>query len=147
MDYLDLGAALGILEAKGRITPRAANRACADAGCQARKFRTEDRNKKYEVWLQSLKDAEQEQEAARQREALAKANPPQRPRIDKKCPHGKQASRCQVFECPFVAVARVHAIELFSAYASSHEQHAQECGGAGICAHDRRRDQCKVFMS
>ena len=32
-----------------------------------------------------------------------------------KCPHGKQAYYCQVFEYPFVAVARVRVIELFSA--------------------------------
>jgi hypothetical protein len=32
-----------------------------------------------------------------------------------KCPHGKQAYHCQVFAYPFVAVARVCVIELFSA--------------------------------
>ena len=29
------------------------------------------------------------------------------PLITKKCPHGKQAYYCQVFQCPFVAVVRV----------------------------------------
>ena len=112
MDWLDVRAALDILEAKGRITPTAANRTCADAEWQAHNFKREDRNKKYDAWLQALKDAEQDQEAARQ--TLVKANPPQRPRIDKKCPHDKRASRCQVLEYPFVAVVRVHVIELFS---------------------------------
>ena len=65
--------------------------------------------------MQALKDAEKDQEAARQREAVAKANPPQRPRIVKKCPHDKQAYYCQVFACPFVASARVRVIELFIA--------------------------------
>ena len=115
MDWLDVRAALDILEAKGRITPTAANRTCADAEWQAHNFKREDRNKKYDAWFQVLKDADLEQEAARQREALAKASPPQRPRIDKKCPHDKQAYHCQVFARPFVAVARVRVIELFSA--------------------------------
>ena len=112
MVWLDVRAALGILEAMGRITPEEAARTYADANWQGHNFRRDDRNKKYDAWFQVLKDADLEQEAARQREALAKASPPQRPRIDKKCPHDKQAYYCQVFACPFVASARVHVIEL-----------------------------------
>ncbi len=115
MGWLHVKAALGILEATGRITPEEAPRAYLHANWQGLNFRRADRNKKYGVWLQALKDAEQDQEVARQREAVAKANPPQRPRIRTKCPHGKEAYYCQVFEYPFVAVARVRVIELFSA--------------------------------
>jgi hypothetical protein len=115
MGWLHVKAALGVLEATGRITPEEADRAYHDARWQGHNFRRADRNKKIDVWFQALKDAEQDQEVARQREAVAKANPPQRPWITKKCPHAKQASRCQVFACPFVASARVHMIELFIA--------------------------------
>ena len=115
MGWRHVKAALGVLEATGRITPKEADRAYDDACWQGHNFRRADRNKKIGVWLQALKDAEKDQEAARQREAVAKANPPQRPRIVKNCPHGKQAYYCQVFACPFVAVARVRAIELFIA--------------------------------
>ena len=115
MGWRHVKAALGVLEATGRITPKEADRAYDDACWQGHNFRRADRNKKIGVWLQALKDAEKDQEAARQREAVAKANPPQRPRIVKKCPHDKQAYYCQVFAYPFVAVARVRVIELFSA--------------------------------
>ncbi len=118
MKTIDVKDALGILEAKGSIIHAEVIAAENDAMVQNLAFQREDYNRRYAAWEQAQKDAEQQQQAARQLEDLAMANPMSQKRKNKKCPHDRRRSRCQVFESPLVAVVRLRVIGHSSAYAS-----------------------------
>ena len=70
------------------------------------------------------------------------------PRTHKKCPHGRQRSRCKECKgssfCPHDRQRR-HCKECKGSSVCEHDRirsTCRECKGSSICEHNRRRDQC-----